>query len=267
MEGEKKSQDSSWAEKKAGENTGNFFINWKNKIIGSREEPVIMQRNEKVITWVIVAVGILAIFLGVKSFSDNIFYPTWLRIGDSNSTVSTLDNNQISGANPLDLLNNDNNGSNGSFAPKVSTTLDGVPQQGSAPDLASSGLTVAQLRQGMIDSGMAKADVDQMTDQQIEALYQQAQASALDPANNPTTANDLLSLAGQSSSTPAASPSSNGAITSLDQLKNMPISQFRQLLLSSPDLTTISRDILNKMSDPDLQKLLDQQLASTTSAN
>lgn len=264
MEGEKKFQGNDLIDQKDGKNAGNFFVKLKNKVIGSTEETVTMHRNEKIITWVIVAVGILAIFLGIKSFSDNIFYPTWLRLGNNNNLA--VDNSNTS--NPLDLLNNIDNNNGTPFAPKVSTTMDGVPKQQAMPDIST--MTIAELRQIMLDSGMAKADLDKLTDQQVTALYQQASASASDPTGNPTTADDLLNIAGYTSSSVAGADTSNNSltsITSLDQLKNMPISQFRQLLLSSPDLTAESRDILNKMSDGDLQKMLDQQLASTTSSN
>jgi hypothetical protein len=261
MEGEKKSIDSRRVDQKDGGNTGNFFVNQENTSSNGDQSLLPVHRNEKIIVWVIVAVGILALVLVVKSFSDNIFYPTWLRL--DKSAILVDDSSQSNASNPLDLLNNDS--SNGSsFAPQVSTTMDGVPQQGLSPDVSSLDMTAAQLRQAMLDSGMAKTDVDKMTDQQIEALYQKAQAAATDSTANPTSGDDLLNTVGYTSST--ANTGSN-QITSLDQLKAMPISQFRQLLLSSPDLTATNRDILNKMSDADLQKLLNQQLASTTNAN
>ncbi len=306
MEGERKSQKDSSVEE---ENDGNASVFFVNKSNSSAENPP-RHRNEKIIISVLIVVGILAIFFGAKSFSDNIFYPTWLRMDNASvsdsqdlAEVQALKNKDTDGDGLSDydetyvyrsspyLADSNSNGINdkqevlagkdpscigdncGLLPVDVSSTsINSVPKLGQ-DDSQNISFTPAQLREMLISSGIAKEEVDMLNDQQIIVLYQKAvsQPDGVAPSASDIdqTIQELQSL---STTTNIAVPNSNISNSStsvvaapntsaLNDLKNISMADFRQLLLTNG----MPKATLDQISDEQLKQMLDQQLSNASS--
>jgi uncharacterized protein YxeA len=277
--------------------------NQLNQINGEQSRPP-RSKKEKINTIIIVVVGIAALIFCVYEMAYGIMNPfSFLNNSGSQNTATTTNANDslknmdtdgdgLSDYDETYIYNSsvyleDTDGDGILDGQEVKNNTDPSCPQGqtcstgynfgasssgttptlvSTPTISSANIDIATLRQMLVQGGMNKADVDELTDAEIMQMYQEVLSENSDLASQVSEVGISVSQASstvsstQSFTVPSTVDTSDLQIKSLDDMKNLSGAQIRALMIKNG----ASTDLLSQISDDDLKEMLLEKIKANS---